>query len=165
MRIVVLGKRGWHADELCRAIRERGHDGSVLPYESLVASFGDDVPVGGDLPLQFDEAVADRYVVGRQVDSSGDFRRADGGRDVLAVEQRVDAVEIDRQLVGQAGDCLRIVETQAAPQRSQRNGTVHRARIEEREAESLGQPATNRAFSRTCGAIDRDNHPEAHSCQ
>src|SRR5262249_52294289 len=38
MRVVVLGKRGWHADELCRAIRERGHDDRVLPYESLVAS-------------------------------------------------------------------------------------------------------------------------------
>jgi len=40
MQIVVLGKRGWHADELCRALDQRGHAGRVLPYESLIASFG-----------------------------------------------------------------------------------------------------------------------------
>jgi RimK family alpha-L-glutamate ligase len=39
MHVVILGKGGWHADDLCRAIRERGHDGCVLPYESLTASF------------------------------------------------------------------------------------------------------------------------------
>jgi len=40
MQVVVLSNRGWHADELCRALGERGHVGRVLPYESLVASFG-----------------------------------------------------------------------------------------------------------------------------
>jgi RimK family alpha-L-glutamate ligase len=40
MHVVILSKRGWHADELCRALVERGHAGRVLPYESLVASFG-----------------------------------------------------------------------------------------------------------------------------
>ncbi len=39
MRVVVLGKGGWHADELCRALRDRGHDASVRPYESLLAFF------------------------------------------------------------------------------------------------------------------------------
>ena len=40
MHVVVLSKRGWHADELCRALAERGHAGRVLPYEGLVASLG-----------------------------------------------------------------------------------------------------------------------------
>jgi RimK family alpha-L-glutamate ligase len=37
MQVVVLSKPGWHADELCRALAERGHDGRVLPYEGLIA--------------------------------------------------------------------------------------------------------------------------------
>ena len=37
MRVVVLSKPGWHADELCRALAERGHAGRVLPYEGVVA--------------------------------------------------------------------------------------------------------------------------------
>ena len=40
MHIVVLSKPGWHADELCRALAERGHTGRVLPYEGLIASLG-----------------------------------------------------------------------------------------------------------------------------
>jgi len=39
MRVVILSKPGWHADQLCRALDERGHCGRVLPYESLVARF------------------------------------------------------------------------------------------------------------------------------
>ena len=39
MRVVILSKPGWHADQLCRALGERGHCGRVLPYESLVARF------------------------------------------------------------------------------------------------------------------------------
>jgi RimK family alpha-L-glutamate ligase len=38
MRAVILSARtGWHTDELCRALGERGHVGVVLPYEGLVA--------------------------------------------------------------------------------------------------------------------------------
>jgi RimK family alpha-L-glutamate ligase len=36
MQVVVLSKPGWHADELCRALAERGHSSRVLPYEGLV---------------------------------------------------------------------------------------------------------------------------------
>src|SRR5438045_7890305 len=39
MQVVILSRPGWHADELCRALAERGHVGCVLPYESIVASF------------------------------------------------------------------------------------------------------------------------------
>jgi len=41
VRIAILSaRRGWHTDELCRALAERGHEGRVLPYEGLVARLG-----------------------------------------------------------------------------------------------------------------------------
>jgi len=41
VQIVILSaRRGWHTDELCRALAERGHIGVVLPYEGLVARVG-----------------------------------------------------------------------------------------------------------------------------
>jgi RimK family alpha-L-glutamate ligase len=41
MRIAILSARqGWHVDELCRALAERGHEGVVLPYGGLVAWLG-----------------------------------------------------------------------------------------------------------------------------
>lgn len=45
MQVAILSARdGWHTRELCRALRERGHTGSVVPYEGLVASFGAHAP-------------------------------------------------------------------------------------------------------------------------
>jgi len=42
MEIAILSARsGWHTDELCRALTDRGHAGHVLPYEGLVARLGD----------------------------------------------------------------------------------------------------------------------------
>jgi ribosomal protein S6--L-glutamate ligase len=49
MRIVILGVRGWHTDELCRASRARGHRAEVHPYEGLVARAGGSGP--GDLTI------------------------------------------------------------------------------------------------------------------
>jgi RimK family alpha-L-glutamate ligase len=41
VQIVILSARtGWHTDELCRALAERGHIGVVLRYEGLVARLG-----------------------------------------------------------------------------------------------------------------------------
>ena len=42
MRVAILAARqgGWHTDQLCRALAERGHEGQVLPYEGLVSRFG-----------------------------------------------------------------------------------------------------------------------------
>jgi RimK family alpha-L-glutamate ligase len=40
MQIVILGTRGWHTDELSRALAARGHHAEVLPYEGLVARAG-----------------------------------------------------------------------------------------------------------------------------
>jgi len=47
VRVAILSARqGWHTDELCRALAERGHEGRVLPYETLVAHLGG----GGSAP-------------------------------------------------------------------------------------------------------------------
>ena len=41
MNVVILSARtGWHTDELCRALAERGHAARVVPYEGLVARLG-----------------------------------------------------------------------------------------------------------------------------
>ena len=41
MNVAILNAgTGWHTDELCRALAERGHTGRVLPYEGLVARLG-----------------------------------------------------------------------------------------------------------------------------
>jgi RimK family alpha-L-glutamate ligase len=43
VRVGILSARqggGWHTDQLCRALAERGHEGCVLPYEGLVSRFG-----------------------------------------------------------------------------------------------------------------------------
>ena len=41
MHVAILSARnGWHTDELCRALADRGHRGEVVPYESLRARLG-----------------------------------------------------------------------------------------------------------------------------
>src|SRR5579871_6257585 len=41
MHITILSaRRGWHTDELCRALQERGATVDVRGYESLVARIG-----------------------------------------------------------------------------------------------------------------------------
>jgi RimK family alpha-L-glutamate ligase len=41
MRVAILNAgTGWHTDELCRALADRGHTSRVLPYEALVARLG-----------------------------------------------------------------------------------------------------------------------------
>src|SRR5881396_2348447 len=41
MHVAILNARtGWHTDELCRALADRGHTWQVLPYEGLVARLG-----------------------------------------------------------------------------------------------------------------------------
>jgi RimK family alpha-L-glutamate ligase len=39
---ILSARHGWHTDELCRALAERGHTGEVVPYESLQARIGSD---------------------------------------------------------------------------------------------------------------------------
>jgi RimK family alpha-L-glutamate ligase len=41
MQVTILNAgTGWHTDDLCRALAERGHAGTVRPYECLVARLG-----------------------------------------------------------------------------------------------------------------------------
>src|SRR6185503_10788946 len=48
MHVAILSARsGWHTDELCRALADRGHAGVVVPYEGLIAQIGGQ---GGDGP-------------------------------------------------------------------------------------------------------------------
>jgi RimK family alpha-L-glutamate ligase len=48
MQVAILSaRRGWHTDELCRALSERGHDGRVLPYDALTAHVGTRAAPGG----------------------------------------------------------------------------------------------------------------------
>ena len=52
MKVAILSIRnGWHNDELCRALGERGHTGLVLPYEGLVARLGIGRGVAGSLSI------------------------------------------------------------------------------------------------------------------
>ena len=47
MNVIIFSVRtGWHTDELRRALAERGHESQVLPYEGLVARFGDGAGAG-----------------------------------------------------------------------------------------------------------------------
>jgi RimK family alpha-L-glutamate ligase len=55
VHVAILSARtGWHTDELCRALADRGHAGVVLPYERLQARLGTSHPrtlVPSDLAL------------------------------------------------------------------------------------------------------------------
>ena len=67
MKVVILSKPGWHADELCRAVEARGHAARVVPYESLVASFAGGRSRGGaltaeDSPVLDADAVLARFI-------------------------------------------------------------------------------------------------------
>ena len=66
MRTVILSARtGWHTDELCRALGERGHLGVVLPYESLVARIANDSRLeSADVPVFDADVVLARIIPG-----------------------------------------------------------------------------------------------------
>jgi RimK family alpha-L-glutamate ligase len=53
MHVAILcASTGWHTDELCRALAERGHSGRVVPYEKLVARLGTGSGVPGGLSVE-----------------------------------------------------------------------------------------------------------------
>jgi RimK family alpha-L-glutamate ligase len=60
---IFSARTGWHTDELCRALTERGHTAAVIRYESLMARIGGDTGAGG-LQLQ-----AGRRVPGHDAES------------------------------------------------------------------------------------------------
>jgi RimK family alpha-L-glutamate ligase len=62
MRVSILSARtGWHTDELCRALAERGHAATVAPYPGLVARMVRDqggLSSGSDTLLDADAVLA-----------------------------------------------------------------------------------------------------------
>jgi RimK family alpha-L-glutamate ligase len=68
MQVAILSARtGWHTDELCRALADRGHTGRLLPYEGLVARLGTGrgvaVGLSSDSAAIFDaDAVFPRFI-------------------------------------------------------------------------------------------------------
>jgi RimK family alpha-L-glutamate ligase len=66
MDIAILSARtGWHTDELCRALAERGHTGRVLPYEGLVARLGNEHARTSDLSSENTELFGADAVLAR----------------------------------------------------------------------------------------------------
>ena len=64
MKVVVLSARqGWHTDELCRALADRGHVASVLPYEGLAARLEGEAELSSDRTSLLDaDAVLTRMI-------------------------------------------------------------------------------------------------------
>lgn len=82
MHVIILSaRRGWHTDELCRALQERGHGGRVLPYEGLVARLGH----GGSPAALVDEGAS-------VLDADGVLARIIPGGSLEQIIYRVDAL-------------------------------------------------------------------------
>src|SRR5215510_9015090 len=66
MKAVILSARtGWHTDELCRALAERGHVAVVLPYEGLIARIGTTQGLeSADVPIFEADVVLARIIPG-----------------------------------------------------------------------------------------------------
>jgi RimK family alpha-L-glutamate ligase len=64
MRIAILGARtGWHTDELLRALTSRGHTGTIVPYEALLARIGRRASLSADSQALFEtDAVLARII-------------------------------------------------------------------------------------------------------
>ena len=89
MRAVILSARtGWHTDELCRALGERGHVGVVLPYEGLVARLGAVGAAGLEARSQSGLASADVPIV----DADAVLARIIPGGSLEQIIFRVDAL-------------------------------------------------------------------------
>ena len=55
MHVAILSARtGWHTDELLRALTSRGHTGTIVPYESLLARLGPTSSLNADAQPLFD---------------------------------------------------------------------------------------------------------------
>src|SRR5258705_6509732 len=75
MRVAILNAgTGFHTDELCRALAEHGHTGSVLPYEGLLARLGTGSGVAPGLSVA-DTAVLDADAVLARIIPSGSLEQ------------------------------------------------------------------------------------------
>ncbi len=55
--VILAARQGWHTNQLCRAVRSRGHEATVLPYEGIIARLGRETGMTNDVH-QLDRACA-----------------------------------------------------------------------------------------------------------
>jgi ribosomal protein S6--L-glutamate ligase len=87
VRVPILSARqgGWHTDQLCRALAERGHEGRVLSYEALASRFG----AGGSSFTAADEDLGSCEVVLARIIPAGSLEQIVFRVDMLhALEER-----------------------------------------------------------------------------
>src|SRR5215471_11445027 len=65
MQVAILSKGGWHADQLGRALTERGHAARLLPYEALIARFEGKRGSAGTLTCEADAVLEADVVLAR----------------------------------------------------------------------------------------------------
>lgn len=71
MRVVVLGREGWHAGRLLEAVRRRGAEAEIVSWDSLAASLTPAGPEFGPEPLARADVVAVRGMPGGGAEADG----------------------------------------------------------------------------------------------
>src|SRR5512139_3680975 len=127
------------------------HRADVAPLEDRAAVPG----VGGEAPLQLEESGPDHRPRRDRARTERHGRRADGGRDVLAVEQHPLAGGLRAGRRGLEGDAQRgqeaaepgvVVEADPGPARGERHRAVDGSGVHHGEAEARGEAARGRAL-------------------
>ena len=152
--LVALAPRGADVvprgeEDLQRRVGE--HDGAD------VAAL-DDAPAVLAYPraLALDQHRADRRVRRHLRHRRGDLGAADLGRDVAPVEPHADRRRARSGGAGDRGDRVAVVEVDAGVERGERDRAVHRAGVERREPEGVGDAARDRRLPRAGGPVDGD---------
>ena len=125
---------------------------------ALIATLADNVSPLRQLALEFREMGSHRGTVGDRFRCLGHFWPADRSADILAVQDDLPARHAQLGSLQQHRQrrFARTVDTLF--QRLQRDRPIHGAGIEELEAEPRRQVSRRRALTRTCRAIDGDDH-------
>ena len=130
-----------------------------------VAAFHYDTALSSKFLLLTDHPRANRAEDAHARCGLGDGRVADEAADVLAIEQNTILVfagfEQDGSFASQALKCKAVVQWDFIAQRFKRERAVHCARFKIQQSEVPGQVASDGAFSRAGGAVDRHNDPAA----
>src|SRR5436853_440375 len=84
--------------------------------------------------------------------------RADNDRIQSGCERADLAAGVALVAIALIGQHLRLLQRRVAAQAGQGHGAVHRAGIEEAEAEPLRQGARSTRFTGSGGSVDRDDH-------
>ena len=126
-----------------------------------VTPFDHDAALCGQGTLPADELLAHAEVGRHGADRGRDVGRPDRLADVVAVDQHVGVLgvgaELQRQLAGQGGDPVGVGEVDVARQRPPGERAVHRAGVDETQAQPLGHAARHAGLSRARRSVDRDD--------